>query len=318
MVSIKRYLTLPLFFFLGGVIFSQAVLLSAETAAIEKKLSNPRLSAVDRKAALENMARLFELSGNVEGAAEAWNEAAAAIPARGHPDLLRSARCLAATGEFDRAEAVLRPVLSSTDRSLYRQARLLGAQIEALKTGTSGLLTNLLSDPDYAEYKPAMYYTIWRVSGGGESKNRLLAEFPQSPEARLVRSAETDKLSAAPTALWLLAGASPLPAVNPPNQGNPAPAVPVLPAETSPIAQNVPTAQISPGSPLMFQTGLFSREENAKVLAERLRKAGFSPVISKKYVNGADYWAVGAAPGPDPSRTMLLLRDKGFESFPVY
>jgi cell division septation protein DedD len=68
----------------------------------------------------------------------------------------------------------------------------------------------------------------------------------------------------------------------------------------------------------MLQTGLFSREENARALAERLRVAGFSPVITKKTVDRKEHWAVGVVPGPDPSRTILLLKDKGFESFPVY
>jgi cell division septation protein DedD len=68
----------------------------------------------------------------------------------------------------------------------------------------------------------------------------------------------------------------------------------------------------------MLQTGLFSREENAAALAERLRRAGFSPMVSKKTINGSEHWAVGVIPGPDPSKTMLLLKDQGFESFPVY
>jgi cell division septation protein DedD len=68
----------------------------------------------------------------------------------------------------------------------------------------------------------------------------------------------------------------------------------------------------------MLQTGLFGREENARTMAERLRKAGFTPVIVRKTVNGGEHWAVGVAPGADPSRTILLLKDRGFESFPVY
>jgi hypothetical protein len=68
----------------------------------------------------------------------------------------------------------------------------------------------------------------------------------------------------------------------------------------------------------MLQTGLFGREENARAMAERLRETGFTPVILRKTVNGREHWAVGVAPGADSSRTMLLLKDRGFESFPVY
>jgi cell division septation protein DedD len=68
----------------------------------------------------------------------------------------------------------------------------------------------------------------------------------------------------------------------------------------------------------MLQTGLFSREENAQALAGRLREAGFGVTITRRTVNGTGYWAVGVPPGPDHNRMILLLKDAGFEAFPVY
>jgi hypothetical protein len=68
----------------------------------------------------------------------------------------------------------------------------------------------------------------------------------------------------------------------------------------------------------MLQTGLFGREENARILAGRLRGAGFAPLITTKTVNGTLYWAVGISPGKNHTETILLLKDAGFEVFPVY
>jgi cell division septation protein DedD len=292
--------------------------MAAEIQSIERKLADSKLAPAERKRALTNMARIFELSGNIEGAAEAWNEAAKAVPGTlDHQALLRGALCLSAVGEFDRAGAELRPVLSSPDRRLLSNARFISAQIESLKTGRTEALISLMANPDFTEYKPGIYYSIWKISGDTAARARLMEEFPQSPEARIARDSalETAPVSAAPTAMWLLApGGAGFSIAQPSSQGSQGSS----PQSQRPPSQPTVTASSSAGGPVMFQTGLFSREENAQVLADRLRRAGFSPMVTKKTINGADHWAVGVAPGPDPSRTLILLRDKGFESFPVY
>jgi len=322
------------FLVLGAYAFSQAnsVSLASEITALEKKASNTKLSAAERKQSLEKMARLLELSGNISGAAEAWGKAALAVPrSTDLRAMLQGARCLAAIGEFDRAAAALKPVMGASG-TLQIQARLLEAWIEAFKTGQTNSLNALLSNPDFAGYKPGIYYTIWRITVDSSVKSaiasRLLAEFPQSPEARIVR--DDPAVSAVPAALWLLSvfnhadliASPPAPAEyvpvrqNPPGQDKPAQASQSATASQS-AAANQSAAENS-GGPVLLQTGLFSREDNALLLAERLRKAGFNPVVSPKKVNGENYWIVGVTPGPDPNRTMLLLRDSGFESFPVF
>jgi hypothetical protein len=311
-----------LFISIKGV-FSQEnpVLLAAEIQSVQRKLSDSRLPPEERKGELVKMARLFELSGNTEGAAGAWSEAARAVPGNlDHNALLRSALCIAAMGEFEKAGAELAPVMGSSNRSLLTRARFLHAQIESLRTGRTDALKSLLTLPDFAEYKPGIYYSIWKITGDAAERRRLMEEFPQSPEARI--AGENDSaaplVGAAPTALWLLMGIQPAPSA----AG--APAVSGAPPRTSPASPAAnpppedPPAPSASSGPAMLQTGLFGREENARALAERLRSAGFSPLVTKKTVNGQEHWAVGVLPGADPSRTILLLKDKGFESFPVY
>jgi tetratricopeptide (TPR) repeat protein len=297
--------------FTAASLWGQAppVLFSAEVQSIEKKLASP-LSPAEKNRALRDMARLMELSGNIEAAARAWNEAARALPSD-YDALVKSGACLAALGEFDAALNVLGAVReASTASGLSAEpglrARCLAAQIEAFRSGETSALSPLLRDAAFSAYKPGIYYSIWKISGDAAVRDRLLSEFPQSPEALVLK--DNPAVGAAPTALWLLglpSGALPVPAAGQPDRG--VPAQPALP----------PAAESGQG-PATLQAGLFGREENAQALAGRLRSAGFSPVISTKTVNGTAYWAVGVLPGADHNATILLLKDAGFEAFPVY
>ncbi|MDR2182467.1 MAG: SPOR domain-containing protein [Treponema sp.] len=286
--------------FLAGA-QEQAALLSAEINSIEQKLGNPSLPAAERKGALLAMARLFELSGNIEGAAKAWAEAARAAGAD-YAALLRGAYCLAALGEFEAADASALAALRG-NRSLEPGARCLHGYIEALRTGNTAPLRQLLNDAACRERYPGIYYGLWRIAGDAEARAALLRDFPQSPEALIAR----DTVEPAPTAFWLLLGA----------QAAGGDAVPAPPAPVREVpAQNEEATPA--GGPLLLQTGLFSREENAKAASERLRASGFTPLMTRRSVNGREYWAVGAAPGEDYNATLLRLKDRGFDAFPVF
>ncbi|MDR0402380.1 MAG: SPOR domain-containing protein [Treponema sp.] len=299
-----------LIWFAAASVYGQlsSVPLSTEVKSIEKKLSSP-LSPAEKNRALRDLARLMELSGNIEAAGRIWGEAARALPS----DLdapVKSAACLAAAGEFDAALNLLAPVFQAAAASGSSEpglrARYLAAQIEAFRSGETPALSSLLQDAAFAAYRPGIYYSIWKISGDGASRNRLISEFPHSPEALSLKDGSA--VAAAPTALWLLGlpSAGPVVAASPAEPRLPSRAGPAIPAETQ------------SGGPVMLQAGLFGREENARALAGRLRGAGFTPVVSTKTVNGTEYWAVGVLPGGDHAATILLLKDAGFEAFPVY
>ncbi|MDR1143469.1 MAG: SPOR domain-containing protein, partial [Spirochaetaceae bacterium] len=171
-----------LFLLAGHRIFPQPVPLAAEMEGLEKQLAGSKLSSGERKTALVRRARLLELSGNFESAAAAWKEAALAGDAGA---LLREARCLAALGEFEKAQEELR-----TGSRASAEAGLLFSQLEALRTGRTGALGALLADPEFSSYKPGIYYSIWKISGDLSVRNRLIGEFPQSPEARIVKGSD--------------------------------------------------------------------------------------------------------------------------------
>ena len=284
--------------------------LTAEIAALEQALAR-RPGPQEKNRAMRELARLQELSGNLEEAARFWNEAAIALPERDYDALLRCASCLAASGEFDNAAAAAQTALLSANPAIRTRALCLSGQIEAFRTGNTAPLRSLLSNAAFVPFMPAIHYTIWKVSGDAAWRSKLLADFPESPEALALGGGA---VSAAPTALWLLGSAVPAGIAGTGAAGG----SPGIPVETAAIAGSPAASAPEDGGPAMLQTGLFGREENARALAARLTRAGFQTIVTQKPVNGTVFWSVGVSPGQDHNRTILLLKDSGFEAFPVY
>jgi len=338
------FLLLTAFFFTGGRVGLYAQgnpgQLGTEIQAIEQTLSKAGASSVERHDALVRLAKLRQLSGNIAGAAANWLDAAAADP-NDASALTYGAYCLAATGEWEKAALALRPLLvSGRTGPVMLQAWFLDACLRAWSAGDVSALTALAGNPDFAAMRPLIYYTLWQTvtrnpgaagaSAAAESwKSRLIAEFPQSPEARAVNPANdknSSTVSAVQSPLWqLLPGkavsAAPV-ATTAPAKSAPAPAAPTPPAPANtapakPAAPSAPTASAPSASAVVLQTGLFSKEANARAQSEALLKAGFIALVSRKLVNGAEYWAVSVPPGPDQRKTIADLKKAGFDSFPV-
>jgi hypothetical protein len=337
-VALTVSLSFTLMLFTGAPAFSQEgganpSPLATEIWNLERKLETD-LTGAERRETWINLARLQRLSGNVDAAARAWREAALADPEnRDDRSLLESSLCYLALGEFDAASDALRGVIAGGEGgAAFRDARYIGAQIELFRSGNTAALYALLSQPEYGGYRPAIYYTFWRLFGDEAYKTQVLTEFPESPEARILQSESSPSLasaspglgrvSAQPRPLWFLY----------PGRGNVVigSPVPVQPPEVPrqyelssppPAAAGTAVPAATPDTragPRALQTGLFSREENAQAAAARLSAKGFAAELGRKTVNGVMYWVVSVAPGEDPNRTIMRLKDAGFESFPVF
>jgi tetratricopeptide (TPR) repeat protein len=326
---------LLLLLFMGAPVFSQErnpSPLAEELRNIERALETA-LAGPERREAYAKLARLQQLSGNVDAAARAWREAALADPnSRDDQSFLESSLCYLALGEFAAASDALLGVIAgaAADSRVFRDAQYIGAQIEVFRSGSAASLYALLSKPEYAEYRPAIYYTFWRLFGDEAYRTQVLTEFPDSPEARILQSeastalASTGASSATVRAIDNAAAGAVSAQGRPlwflyPGRGNvvigrPVPAQPpVVPRQH----ELDPAPAEAPG-PRALQTGLFSREENAHASANRLAAKGFAATVSRKLVNGVAYWAVSVAPGEDSNRTIMRLKDAGFEAFPVF
>jgi cell division septation protein DedD len=334
-------------FLAGAGLYAQNAIpgqLGTEIQALEQKVSRAGASPAERHDALVRLAQLRQLSGNIADAAVNWLDAAAADP-NDDSALAAGAYCLAAIGEWEKAAIVLRPLLASgRGGPAMLQARFLDACFRAWSANDASALTALAGNSDFTAMRPMIYYTLWqtftRNPGAGAAgtavaeswKSRLLDEFPQSPEARALNPVKQKNLPAISTVqspLWLIfpgtAGSAPVGTARPVISTPPAPA----PAAPSPPAASAPTvsapapspaASVAPSqaaSAVVLQTGLFSKEANARAQSEALRKAGFTAFISRKPVNGVEYWVVTVPAGQDQRKTTADLKKAGFDSFPV-
>jgi hypothetical protein len=298
-------------------VFAQTgVSLDVEIKNIEASISKQGISAVDRHDALVRLARLRRLSGDIEGAAKNWFEAAGAIPGKLDDDaLLSCAYCLAAMGEWDRVATALEPLLLKLPR-----ARFLDTCIKAIKTGDSSALSALADNPEYSEMKSQIIFMLWKTSRAQTAENwrqRLIAEFPQTPEGRLASGQSSSLVIVRPSPFWLFAGGLD--------------SLPILASETASVTTAAQTnsqldisqspqtsAPQNAASPIArLQTGVFNRQANAQTQVTNLSKAGFFPSIEQRIVNGNEMWAVTVPAGAEQTRTVRELREAGFESFPV-
>jgi hypothetical protein len=276
-------------------------LLAAEIQEIEKLLALPAIKGPEKRQASMHLARCYALSGNIAMAAQAWIDAAFAEQGgRDDNSLLKGVTFYIALGEYEKAEAGIKTVLlSSSDPERLLEARYLNAQNEAFFRGNLQMLVSCIDNELYADYLPQIYYTLWRLSGDETYRTKLCAEFPQSPEALIARTNDAQgriRISAAASPLWLLFPGR-------------------LGIEDASAEEK--TAVQTGGVKQILQTGIFDKEENARALAEKLRGAGFKPVIVNP-VNANGKWIVGIDPAGTHVNTLIKqLKDKGFDSFPI-
>jgi tetratricopeptide (TPR) repeat protein len=310
-----------LIFTVSTAFAQNSVSLEAEIQNIERTITRQGISPTERHEALVRLARLRQLSGDIESAAKHWQEAAEAVPGSTDEDaLLAAAYCLAAMGEWDKAIAALEPLLGKSTR-----ARFLDTCIKAIKTGEVSSLAALASNPQFSMMKNEIYFMLWRISLGFNTddavtgsaaannaaaetwRQQLVAEFPNSLEGRIAAGEPSPSIMIRPSPFWFfMSGLDSLPLAQTVTAARPVSQTPsVQPAQSTP-----PPA---PASTVRLQTGLFSRQPNAQAQTEALRKAGFSPSIEPR----GEMWAVTVPAGSDQNRVIRELRAAGFESFPV-
>ena len=230
---IKRALFLVMMTAAGSLFAQAGVSLETEIQNIERAATRQGIGAQERHDALVRLARLRQLSGDIEGAARNWLDAAAAIPDAVDDDaLLSCAFCLAAMGEWDRAATVLAPLLSKSSR-----ARFLNISINAIKTGNVSGLSAIADSGEYSGMKSEIYFMLWKTSSAQTAeiwRRRLAAEFPQTPEGRLA-AGTASALIVKPSPFWLfLGGVEPQPSPPQAGEGSPLDSLPLMESEAVP------------------------------------------------------------------------------------
>ena len=290
---------------------TEAVSLSIEISRLEK-LSLNGTDANMRFEAFLALARLYQLSGNSDAVLKSLDAALAVIPGESQA-LLEKGRLLISLGEYDKAaEAVAGLLTGDREKDVLLQARYLIALLEAFRSGNLRLLSALAEEGDFVEFRSVIYYALWRLGDDSAWKARLAREFPNSPEAVIAQN----PASAIQTPLWLLFPGRdsirltelPLMAVQPTQATS---------AASAGDASSSASAASAVTDGAVLQVGLFSQEDNARAVADRLTKAGFAPWLQQRLINGSNFWAVVVSGGRDSGAVTKKLKDAGFESFPV-
>jgi hypothetical protein len=320
----RKTVTLPVlfcafFFRLSFPLYGQ-IQIPGELQNLKALTAAPSASPADRAAAFRRLARLEALAGDMESAAKTWYTAAFANPASpDYASLLEAVRCYIALGDYPAADGALYIVLSRAALpALLREAQYFTAVSAAFRTGDGTALASLLESPDYGDKRPAILYLLWLLTGSEDHRTRLKRDFPQSPESMILTETPAASVTAAARPMWFFFSGREGITLGAASRFGPPAAAPASPeAPAAAPAAGSPPDPAGTGATLL-QTGLFSREENAGTMADRLRAAGFTPVINRRDVNGSRYYVVGVAPGAAINDTILHLKDAGFEAFPVF
>ncbi|MDR0475742.1 MAG: hypothetical protein LBH43_18990 [Treponema sp.] len=292
---------------------AQSRFLTSEIEKLEKESKSPG----GKSEALKAMARLYQLSGNREKAIEAWLSAAYAGSAADYRAVINASRLLVSLGEYERADSELRKIPAGAGEPAL-EARLLIAGIWAFGRGDTRYLIPLASDSLFIPWRSEIYYTLWKTSqshtlasGRAEDwKTRLLAEYPQSPEARISGMA-AGNVRAAAAPLWLLSTGLSSGVSTEAQRPN------IPQANSAATSSPLPTLSTGQAKVVFIQTGLFGMETNAKKEAERLVKAGFKAGLALRQVNGRNLWAVLVDGGTDSNNTLRALKSAGWpDAFP--
>jgi tetratricopeptide (TPR) repeat protein len=258
-----------------------------------------------RHDAYAKLARLLQLSGSIEEAVKAWENAAYSISEkRDDKALVEGVLCYISMGEWDKAEAIVELLLltSRDDKGISNKAVYLNAQIELFKNRNSAALEAIAANPEFMPFHPAVYYTLFEVSGKDIYKTKLITEFPGSPEAYSVMSGKP--VSTLPAPHWVLF---------PGRENLNVETVKGETVKSAPAGKTAPKTGLHP-----LQAGLYKDQKNASVQAERLKAAGFDASIVRRAVSGGAYWVVfvNVPSGSAVQNTISRLKERGFEAFP--
>jgi hypothetical protein len=279
--------------------------LASEIMKVKEELSKQKISQSEKHFGYVKLGRLLNLSGDIEASAAAWMRAAYAEKGkRDDTALLESAACYISMGEWDKADANVKMVLLTVrdNKEVFFKAKYLAAQIEAFQNGNDVILNSIVDDPEYKSARPAIYLTLWKLTGKDEYKAKLINEYPESPETRTLVAESTGKnqVADASSSQWFLY----------PGREN------IVTDNITP--SNAPEGVFEAAAAPTLQIGVFNSIENAQLQVDKLRDSGFASSITRRISGDDEYWSVTVPGGGSLNQTIIALKAAGYNSFQVY
>lgn len=284
----------------GDVGFATTAIASAATLGVIddelwllEMLASKAIAADQRKLLVAQRASLLELSGRYVDAAVAWESVVTMIP--GKPDsgaLFSAAACRLVTGDIDGASGLVTALsFSATDAEMDALSDVLAGWI-ALSRGereSAAAAARKGSESANARVAMAALYLGCAATDGAESdafSGLLHKRFP-------VLTAD----AAASAVSLVMASTATIPTTA---------EKPVTPAATY-SDQTTSTRY--------YQVGAFKDQSNARTLAQKLEKLGLT--VAYRLRSKKDLYIVFVESGTDSSKTILRLKDAGYEAWPL-
>lgn len=266
---------------------------------------------------LLRLSRLEESVGKLESAQTHYQSAASSR--KGEWDfraLFSSAMILIELGDYSLAELQLSQIADKTDSALLRhRASVHLARLKVLEGDEGSARSKLEEIPVDENISPSLLYLMYTLSLHLEMreqavniKERLVKEYPRSPEAGMVQGV-VDRAPSIEKVFGLLNVSD----GGPTNEGI---RTPEQPADTSDEGVDTESEEVARA----IQTGSFRDAENARYMVEELEKYGFSAEIQEAEVGGTTYHRVVVPVGTDDTaqKIMIRLKERGYEGYQVY
>ena len=296
-----------------------------------KKQSAEMKNFAEKRSLLAFLGSLQEQLGLYSDACSSYSQAAAiaAQDAAGMPKwsneelILFAVRSALSAGDYEAADNYLSTsVKDSTNEDitsyvkLYKQWSLLcRAQSVEDTIEPVAILQAYTSLASMLDVRPAIYLTLWYVTGKEEWATKLKAEFPLSPEAYIAKG----NIQLLPAPFWYFVPKNGVQMIT--AEGTMIKTIPAAEetASNKASSEKQPVAAVAEikDYTVKEQLGLFREEKNAKALVETLSKKGFTAhIMSETKPSGNKYYIVFV--GDDDNYTIgKKLKAAGFDCYPI-
>jgi hypothetical protein len=260
-------------------------------------VSTTTVIASQRKQILVLKASMLELLGRYQAAALAWEAASTILPGPADPVLLMaSAYCMLAAGDVDSAAKHAGAVVFlSPDPVTTKLAGIVQAWANALSHSTVSVPDTIAALFEDASPRVALSALLFARSVS-ESKSRegydkiILLRFPYFAEM----------LKDTPQPLMLLYA----------SKESTFQTEPVV-TESIPVDSSVDATSLI----RFYQVGAYRKIVNAENAGKKLMSIGLDAHTTHN--QSSDLYIVYVAAGTDPARTLLMLKDAGYEAWPL-
>lgn len=226
--------------------------------------------------------------------------------------VLDAVRCALSSGDYATADSYLNSAVRNSKNEdvqayikLYTQwSALCKAETVADIQEPIVMLQAYTKVASMEVVKPAIYLTLWYITGDNSYSNQITSKYPKSIEASVVKG----DVQLLPTPFWFF-----VPKSGEAEQGTGTYTIPVEPKST---VTETPKSDSS-SKFTKWQLGLFRTESNAKLLADEVKAKGFDAFITtEKRASGTTYYIVLV--NEDKSGNVAdRLRSSGYDCYAV-